>query len=232
MILPELSAKRKLSRNRVREVIEAKISSECATRHHELCCQRWNAKANRRPDVIGPSHFSPKPGRLPCGGSDGFGSAEFGNDAELLHEAQSVPVDVAFEHFAVCKAGNAYTGDVELLVCGGNAVEFALMGAAARPTSDYGFAFGEKILDRETNVGEGIAVKSDSLLLSLGTAADIGRGAVVVSVRRCDELVCYLHMALVPNFFEQTTDVSFVLFRHVILLFLNTDFLLACSELA
>src|SRR5271169_3084366 len=168
----------------------------------------------RRPDLwSGLLVLFSKSRRLPCCG-DGFGSAELGNDAELLHEAQSVPVDIAFEHFAVRKAGNAYAGDVELLVGGGDAVEFALMGTAARPASHNCFAFGDEVLDRETNVGERITVKSDSLLLSFWSAADIGRRTVVMSVRRCDELVCYLHLALVPNFFEQTTDVSFVLFRH------------------
>jgi hypothetical protein len=106
-----------------------------------------------------------------------------------------------------------------LLAGWGNAVEFALMSAAARPTSDYGFAFGKEVLDRETNVRESIAVKSRSLLLTLGASADIGHGTVVVMVRRCEELVCYRHMAFVPNLFEQTTDVSFVLFTHVNLLF-------------
>src|SRR5580704_1336089 len=140
--------------------------------------------------------------RLPGGSGHGFLLAELRNDAELLHEAQSVPVDIAFEHFAVRKAGNAYAGDLELLAGGGHAVEFALMGAAARPASDDGFAFGKQVLDRETNVGEGLAVKSHSLLLTLGTSADIGRRTVVVMVRRCEELVCHSHMAFVPNFFE------------------------------
>src|SRR5260370_33442634 len=182
--------------------------------------------------MIGPSDFSTRPTRLPCGGGGGFGSAEFGNDAQLLHEAQSVPVDIALEHFAVRKAGNAYTSDVELLVCWCDPVEFTLMGAAARPTSDYGFAFGKEILYCEAKVGEGIAIKSASLLLTLGAPPKIRRRTVVVSVGRCDEFVCYLHMALVPNFFEQTTDVSFVLFRHGDSPFFNnTDFQLACSEL-
>ena len=66
-----------------------------------------------------PVYFS-ESRRLPCGGSDGFGSAEFGNDAELLHEAQRIPIDIALEHFAVREAGDAYAGDVELLVCWGD----------------------------------------------------------------------------------------------------------------
>jgi hypothetical protein len=152
--------------------------------------------------------------QLPCGGGDGFGSAEFRDNAELLHEAQSIPVDEAFEHFAVRKAGNAYAGDVELLVCRGDPVEFALMGTAARPASHNGFAFGNEVLDRETNVGESIAVKSHSLLLSFRSPAEVGRRTVVLNISRCDELVSYLYMTLVPNFFEQTTDIGFVLFRH------------------
>src|SRR3984957_6299856 len=157
--------------------------------------------------------------RLCCGGGHGFGSAEFRDDAELLHEAQSVPVDIAFEHFAVRKAGNAYAGDVELLAGWSHAVEFALMGAAARPARDNGFAFGRQVLDRETNVGEGITVQGPSLLLALGAPPEIGRGTVVVRITRRDERVGYSHLALVPNFFEQTTYVSFGLFRHVNLLF-------------
>jgi len=55
-------------------------------------------------------------GRLPCGG-DGLGFGEFRDDAELLHKAQSIPIDKAFGHFAVRKAGNAYACDIELLPC-------------------------------------------------------------------------------------------------------------------
>jgi hypothetical protein len=109
-----------------------------------------------------------------------------------------------------------------LLAGWSNAVEFALMSAAARPTSDDGFAFGKEVLDRETNVGEGLAVKSHSLLLTLRASAEIARGTVVVMVARCEELVCYMHMAFVPNFSEQTTNVGFVLFTHVNLLFQKT----------
>jgi len=69
---------------------------------------RETAVARRRPDWwSGLRVFSSASKRLGCGGDQGFGSAEFGDDAELLHEAQSVPVDMAFEHFAVRKAGNA-----------------------------------------------------------------------------------------------------------------------------
>jgi hypothetical protein len=63
-----------------------------------------------------------KLGSLSSGDSDSLGFAELRHNAELLHKTQSVPVHIAFEHFAVRKEGNAYTGDVELLACWGNAV--------------------------------------------------------------------------------------------------------------
>jgi hypothetical protein len=49
---------------------------------------RLSEKAKKRPDLwSGLLAFSSKSRQLPCGGGDGFGSAEFGDDAELLHEA-------------------------------------------------------------------------------------------------------------------------------------------------
>src|SRR4029077_9307243 len=155
--------------------------------------------------IVGPSGFFEEVGRLPCGGGClGFG--EFPDDAELLHKTQSVPIDKAFGHFAVRKAGNAYTCDVELLPCWCNPVEIAFMGTAARPTRHHLFAFGYYVLDRQSNVGEGSAVESRSLLLTLGTSPNIGRRRIMVSVVWGKEFVCYLQIAFVPNFFEQTTD--------------------------
>ena len=60
--------------------------------------------------------FFDEAGRLSCvvDAATSFGFAELRHNTELLHEAQSVPVDKAFEHFAVREAGNAYTCDVEL----------------------------------------------------------------------------------------------------------------------
>src|SRR5580704_19269646 len=101
--------------------------------------------------MIGPSDFSTKQGQLSRGGGD-LGFAEVRDNTELLHEAQSVPVHKAFEHLAVRKAGNANTRDIELLPCWCNPVEIALMSTAARPTSYYCFAFGNEVLDRESNV--------------------------------------------------------------------------------
>jgi len=135
-----------------------------------------------------------------CG--DGFGLGEFGDDAELLHHAESIPVDIAFDHFAVGKAGNADTGDGELLAGRSDSVEFALMGAVARPASGDGFAFGNQILDGEADVGEGIAIESHTLLLTVWTAPKIRRGRVVMIVVLCEELIGYLLMTLVPNFIE------------------------------
>src|ERR1700730_7740052 len=154
--------------------------------------------------------------RLPYRGgcADSSDFAELRDDTELLHEAQSVPIDKTFGHFAVRKAGKAYACNVELLPCWCNPVEIALMGTAARPASRYCFTFGNDVLDREANVGEGIAVKSHSLLLTLGASPNIGRRTVMVSVGWCKEFVSHRYMALVPDFFKQTTDVSFVLFRH------------------
>jgi len=53
---------------------------------------------------------------LPCGGGgDGLGlRGEFGDDAELLHEAESVPVDIAFDHLVVREADGGRAGE-----CGG-----------------------------------------------------------------------------------------------------------------
>ena len=103
------------------------------------------------------------PGELPCSDSHGFG--ELRDDAELLHEALSVPVDPAFHHLSVREAGNAYPGDGELLSRWRNPVEITIMGTATGPPDHYCFTFGNDVFDRQSNVGEGIAVEGRSLLL-------------------------------------------------------------------
>lgn len=110
-------------------------------------------------------------------GCDGFGLAEVRDDAELLHKAQSVPVDPAFYHLAAAEADNAYSGDSELLSGWCNPVEIAFMGSPARPPGHYGFAFGNHVLDRQSTVGESGAIERRSLLLTLGAAPKVGVGA-------------------------------------------------------
>ena len=153
--------------------------------------------------------------RLPCGVGcgDSFGFGEFRDDVELLHEAQSVPVDPAFHNLAVREAGDAYAGDVDLLSRWRNSAEITFMGTSARPTSDDCFAFGDEVLDRQSKAGKGIAVKGHSLLLTFRSSANIGRRTVVVIVVRCEELVCHSYMALVPKPpSNKLTHVIFVLF--------------------
>src|SRR6266704_178113 len=145
-----------------------------------------------------------------CGG--GFGFGELRDDAELLHKAQSIPVDPAFYHLATREAGDADPGDGELLPRGRNPAEIAFMGTPAGPTGHHCFAFGNEVLDRQSKVGEGSAVESRSFLLTLGASPNIRRRRVMVGVGRGKELVCDRQIALVPNLFEQTTDYIFVCF--------------------
>src|ERR1700730_12115045 len=170
--------------------------------------------------------------RLPYRGgcADSSDFAELRDDTELLHEAQSVPIDKTFGHFAVRKAGKAYACNVELLPYWLNPVEIALMGTAARPASRYCFTFGNDVLDREANVGEGIAVKSHSLLLTLGTSPNIGRRTVMVSVGRCKELVCHRYMPLFPTSSNKPRELILFCSGLVVLLFKSTIFHLARSE--
>jgi hypothetical protein len=98
-----------------------------------------------------------KTSRLPCGGED-FYLGGCGDDAELLHEALSVPVDEAFDNLAAGDASNGYAGDGDVLPGWGNAVEITFVGATAGPAGHDGFAFGDDILDGQVKIGEGIAV--------------------------------------------------------------------------
>jgi hypothetical protein len=95
--------------------------------------------------VAGPSGFSEIWGGLP---SSGFGFGKFGDDAELLHEAEGVPIDVAFRQLAVRQAGNGDAGDVDLLPGWRNPVEFAFMSTATGPTGHDCVPFGNDVLDR------------------------------------------------------------------------------------
>ena len=77
-----------------------------------------------------------------CGG---FGFGELRDDAELLHKAQSVPVDPAFYHPAASEAGDAYPGDDELLPRWRDAAEIPFMGTPTGPTGHHCFAFGNDV---------------------------------------------------------------------------------------
>src|SRR5712664_1863946 len=144
--------------------------------------------------------------------SGGLGFGELRDDAELLHKAQSVPVDPAFCHLAASQAGDAYPGDSELLLRWRNPAEIAFMGTPTGPTGHYCFAFGDDVLDRQLKVREGSAVEGRSLPFTLRAPPKIGRRRIMVSVVEGKELVCHRQIALVPKFFKQTTDGSFVLF--------------------
>src|SRR5260370_34732257 len=117
-------------------------------------------------------------GWLPCGaggsgGGLGFGS-ELGDDAELLHHAQSVPVDVAFRQLAVQEASAGHAGDGERLSGGGDAVEFPFVGTVTGPTGHDGVTFGNEVLDRQAQVGESGAGEGHSLPFTLGAVPKIG----------------------------------------------------------
>jgi hypothetical protein len=99
--------------------------------------------------------FPCKPRKLPRCGLD-FG--KFRDDAKLLHKAQGVPVDKAFHHLSVSKPSDGYARDGELFPRWRDSVQLTIMLAPAGPPSDYGFAFGDDVLDRQPHVGERCAV--------------------------------------------------------------------------
>src|SRR5260370_21928654 len=135
-------------------------------------------------DQSGLPVFLGEPGQLPYGGL-GFGSGgELRDDAELLREAQSVPVDEAFRYLAVRDASDGHAGDGDLLPRWRNAVEITFMGASAGPAGHDCFAFGNDILDRQVKVGECTAVECCSPLFTIRAAPKIGRRRVIVSVIR------------------------------------------------
>lgn len=55
--------------------------------------------------------------QLPCG-SDGFGFSQLGDGAELLRQAQSIPVDPTFCHLSANEADDGYSGYAKLLPVG------------------------------------------------------------------------------------------------------------------
>jgi len=109
---------------------------------------------------------------LPYGGF-GFGR-KLRNDAELLHKAQSVPVDIAFRYLAVGEAADSDSGNGEVLPGWGNPAEIPFMGTVAGPTGHDCIVFGDDVLDRQTKVRESTAIERCSLLFTLGTASKIG----------------------------------------------------------
>ena len=118
-----------------------------------------------------------KLGRLPCGAGGGGGlgfGGELGDDAELLHEAQSVPVDIAFRYLAVHESSDGHAGDGELLSGGGHPVEIPFVGTVTGPTGHDGIAFGNEVLDGQAKVGESGAVEGCSLPFALRAVPKIG----------------------------------------------------------
>ena len=102
-----------------------------------------------------------------------FGS-KLRDDAELLHQAQSVPVDIAFRQLAVQEASGGHAGDGELLPGWRNPVEIPFVGTVTRPTGHDGIAFGNEVLDRQSKVGESSAVEGRSLPFTLRAVPKIG----------------------------------------------------------
>src|SRR5260370_38204922 len=111
-------------------------------------------------------------GWLPCGaggGGDGLGfGSELGDDAELLHKAQSVPVDIAFRQLAVQEASDGHAGDGELLPGGGHPVEIPFVGTVTRPTGHDGISFGDEVLNGQAADGETGAVEGGYLTFNRG----------------------------------------------------------------
>src|SRR5208337_4678983 len=140
--------------------------------------------------------------RLPRGG---LGFADLGDNAKLLHKSQSVPVNPAFHHLATREACDAYSRDGELLPRRRNSAEIPFMSTSAGPTDRHSFAFCNGVLDRHPEILKGCAIVGRSLLLTLRTSSDFGRGGVMVNVIGDKQLVCHCQIALVPDFFDQTT---------------------------
>src|SRR6266704_6443164 len=126
--------------------------------------------------------------RLRC---NGFGFGKLRDDAELLHKAQSVPVDPAFCHLASTEAGDAYPGDGDLLPRWRNPAEIAFMRTPTGPTGNHSFAFGNDVLDRQSKVGESSAVERRSFLFTLRATPKIGLRSVMMFAVGGKELVCY-----------------------------------------
>ena len=103
----------------------------------------------------------------------GFGS-KLRDDAELLHKAQSVPVDIAFRQLAVQEASDGDAGDGELLPGWRNPVEIPFVGIVTGPAVHDGIAFGNEVLDGQAQVGESSAVKGGSLPFTLRAVPKIG----------------------------------------------------------
>ena len=178
-----------------------------------------NCRFEGRPGVAGLPVDWGKWGGLPWGGGGlGFGFGELRYHAKLLHKAQSVPVDKTFRQLAFLQAGDGYSGNGEVLSGWRNPAEIPFMGAAAGPTGHDGFAFGNDVLDRQAKVGKSRAVESCPLLFTLRAAPKIGCRSVTMFVVGGKELVSERQVALVPNFFDETTDDSFVIFRHEVFL--------------
>jgi hypothetical protein len=125
--------------------------------------------------------------RLRCGG---FGFGELRDDAELLHKTQSIPVDPAFRYLAVREAGDGHPGDVDLLPGWCNPAEIPFMGTPTGPTGHYYFAFGDDVLDRQSNVGESRAVEGRSLLFTLRAPPKIECRSVMMFVVGSKEFGC------------------------------------------
>src|SRR5260370_5561317 len=153
--------------------------------------------------------FLSKPGKSPRCGLD-FG--KFRDDAKLLHKAKGIPVHKAFHHLSASKPSDGYARDGKLLPRWRDSVQLTIMFSPAGPPSDYGFAFGDDVLDRQPHVGERRAGVRYSLLLALRASPNIVCRGVMVRVARSNAFICHPQIALVPKFIKQTTDSSFVLF--------------------
>ena len=108
------------------------------------------------------------------------------------------------------EAGDGDACNGELLAGRSDPTQLAFVMTSASPTRGDGFAVGEEIFDGHVQILEGGAIVGCALFFTFGTATNVGRGRIVVRVIGRNELICYLQIALVPNFFHETANDSFI----------------------
>src|SRR5919108_557531 len=133
---------------------------------------------------------SPAPRRIARSGDwpAGFG-AHLGDDPELIHEPQRVPVGPLLDDATVLDPVDVDAGELDLLARGRHAEQFAVMASAGRPATDHLVALGYLIVDADVQAGEGASISLDRGAVGLATPGRLRLGGVVANDPLADQLV-------------------------------------------
>src|SRR6266508_1407545 len=100
-----------------------------------------------------------------------------GYDAKLLHHAKLVKDAPTLGNLSIRKAVYSDSADSGRLASRWHAQQFTIIGAVSCPARHDLIPFSDLFINREMNVGEGVAIHRDELFGAFGASRQTGKSA-------------------------------------------------------